>query len=281
MALPKFGDLVGETTLSTGNGAITLAGAIDGFGAFSTIGDGQVYYTIREENNKEVGIGTLSGNVLSRTTILATNINGVHTIGGGAMNINGGAEVFCTANSHLFNYFSDALDKLDGIEAGATDDQTAAEVPFDDTTSNTGGSTVQEAIDLLIESFNTQISEIQLQAPSNIQRVFIVTSFANGYLGDAELFAKVIMTDTFTLNQSAPGSYAQSVTPAAADTVISIEKNGAQIGTITFSAGSTDGVFDVPSDVVYVISESIGLRQVGAADATLSDVAISIEMIGE
>jgi hypothetical protein len=72
-------DRVKETTTTTGTGTVTLAGASDGFQAFSAIGDGNTtYYVITDNNDWEVGIGTytLSGTTLSRDTILESSNSG-------------------------------------------------------------------------------------------------------------------------------------------------------------------------------------------------------------
>jgi hypothetical protein len=69
-------DRVKETTTTTGTGAYTLAGAEQGYQAFSVIGDGNTtYYTCTDNTEWEVGIGTYtaSGTTLARTTILASS----------------------------------------------------------------------------------------------------------------------------------------------------------------------------------------------------------------
>jgi hypothetical protein len=74
MAL-QYGDLVQETTTSTGTGALTLS-ALSGYRRFSTVMSvsDTCYYTIRFDTEYEVGLGTYSGaNTLTRTTILASS----------------------------------------------------------------------------------------------------------------------------------------------------------------------------------------------------------------
>jgi hypothetical protein len=74
-------DRVRETTTTTGNGTITLDGAVVGFQSFSAIGNGNVtYYTIAGQGTSEweVGIGTYtsSGTTLSRDTVLSSSAGG-------------------------------------------------------------------------------------------------------------------------------------------------------------------------------------------------------------
>lgn len=66
---------VKETSSTSGSGVITLAGASDGYQAFSSVlssGD-STYYTITNANNWEVGIGTYQNSTLSRDTILSSS----------------------------------------------------------------------------------------------------------------------------------------------------------------------------------------------------------------
>lgn len=74
-------DRVRETTSTVGTGQLTLSGAVNGYQAFSSIGNGNsTYYCIYEPiaGTWEVGIGTYSstGNTLSRDTVLASSNGG-------------------------------------------------------------------------------------------------------------------------------------------------------------------------------------------------------------
>lgn len=74
-------DRVKETTTTTGQGTVTLAGAATGFRSFSAIGNGNTtYYCIAGQgtNEWEVGIGTYtsSGTTLSRDTVLSSSAGG-------------------------------------------------------------------------------------------------------------------------------------------------------------------------------------------------------------
>lgn len=76
-------DRVKETSTTTGTGALTLAGAVTGFRAFSAVctTNDTCYYAIQAVDGSgvptgdwEVGLGTYSGaNTLTRTTVLASS----------------------------------------------------------------------------------------------------------------------------------------------------------------------------------------------------------------
>lgn len=69
-------DRVKETTSSSGTGSVTLAGPVQGYQGFSSVGDGNTtYYCIAGVAEWEVGIGTYSGGVLSRDTVLESSAN--------------------------------------------------------------------------------------------------------------------------------------------------------------------------------------------------------------
>lgn len=93
------GDRIKETTTTTGTGTLTLAGAAAKFRAFSAIAvnnDTATYSVVHQTLDEwEVGIGTwLTGNLLARTTILASSNAGA------AVNFSAGTkDVFNTPNA--------------------------------------------------------------------------------------------------------------------------------------------------------------------------------------
>jgi len=69
-------DRVLETCTSPGTGTVTLLGAVTGYQAFSTVGNGNTcYYAIADQSGSswEVGIGTYSSGTLARTTVLSSS----------------------------------------------------------------------------------------------------------------------------------------------------------------------------------------------------------------
>ena len=96
---------VRETTATTGTGAVTLAGAVDGFQTFAAgIGNSNTTYyaiSLNTANEWEVGLGTLNGDssTLTRTTVLESS-NGDAAVDFAA----GSKEVFCTLPSEKALY---------------------------------------------------------------------------------------------------------------------------------------------------------------------------------
>jgi hypothetical protein len=91
----KLADRVKEATITQGSGLyIVLNGAAQAFQTFAnTIGDGNsTYYTIENNNQFEVGIGTyrLSDNTLCRTTVLSSSNSNQRIV------LDGISIVFCT-----------------------------------------------------------------------------------------------------------------------------------------------------------------------------------------
>lgn len=70
-------DRVQETSTTSGTGALTLAGAVNGYRTFSSgVGNGNTtYYAISDGTDWEVGLGTYTsaGNTLSRDTVLSSS----------------------------------------------------------------------------------------------------------------------------------------------------------------------------------------------------------------
>ena len=105
-------DRVKETSTTTGTGTYTLAGAVTGFEAFSSVGDGNTtYYACTDGTDFEVGIGTYtaSGTTLARTTILQSS-NSDNAVSWGA----GTRTLFCTLPAEKM-IFQDASGNAQGL----------------------------------------------------------------------------------------------------------------------------------------------------------------------
>jgi len=113
---------VRETTSTTGTGAVTLAGAVDGFQTFAAgIGNSNTTYyaiSLNTANEWEVGLGTLNSDssTLTRTTVLESS-NSDSAVDFAA----GSKEVFCTLPSEKAVYLDASDDQVGGFSSLADD----------------------------------------------------------------------------------------------------------------------------------------------------------------
>lgn len=118
------------TTATTGTGTITLGSAVDGYQTFAAAGvvnSDVVRYTIEDGDAWEIGSGTYSTGTLTRVLDESST--------GSLLNLSGDAVVYVTAAGEDIQqppsegpFVDGDKTKLDGIEAGATADQTAGEI---------------------------------------------------------------------------------------------------------------------------------------------------------
>ena len=127
MAL-ALNDRVRETTSTTGVGAVTLGGAVDGFQTFADgIGNSNTTYyaiSLNSQNEWEVGLGTLNGDssTLTRTTVLQSS-NSDNAVDFAA----GAKEIFCTLPSEKALYLDASGDLANsGVIANTNVDASAA-----------------------------------------------------------------------------------------------------------------------------------------------------------
>jgi len=113
---------VRETTSTTGTGAVTLAGAVDGFQTFAAgIGNSNTTYyaiSLNTANEWEVGLGTLNGDssTLTRTTVLESSNSD------SAVDFSAGTkEVFCTLPSEKAVYLDASDNQVGGFSSLAAD----------------------------------------------------------------------------------------------------------------------------------------------------------------
>ena len=154
-------DRVKETTVTTGTGTVTLAGASTGFQSFSAVGNGNVtYYTIAGQGTSEweVGIGTYtsSGTTLSRTTVLASSNSG------SLVNFSAGTkDVFVTYPAGKSVYWDSTLgDAAAAPEITATNGlfvnnmtvATSYSIPSGYSASSTGPITVSSGVSITVPS---------------------------------------------------------------------------------------------------------------------------------
>ena len=155
-------DYVVELTQTTGSGDITLSGVPTAdFGLFrDAFGSGEVWYSLKNLDNRENGIGTFDGNnTLVRTTVHSTLVNGVYNnTSPSAINLQaGGTLVACTMNADAFNDFAQAKDVIDHAE-GTANRHLADAIDYDESVTGLGAN-VQLALDELDKSVGLRSTE--------------------------------------------------------------------------------------------------------------------------
>lgn len=114
-----------------------------------------------------------------------------------------------------------------------------------------------------------------VQGPSG-PSAYDLHNFIDGKPNANEVIMRVVAARAFTCQANFAGSYAFLTTPPAAQVIISIMKNGVQIGTLTFAASATSGVFASSASPTFNIGDQFSMVMPATQDATLSDLTISI-----
>ena len=181
---------VRETTSTTGTGAVTLAGAVDGFQTFAAgIGNSNTTYyaiSLNTANEWEVGLGTLNGDssTLTRTTVLESS-NSDSAVDFAA----GSKEIFCTLPSEKAVYLDASDNQVGGFSSVA-----------DDTTPQLGG-------DLDVNG-NAIVSASDGAIAINANGTGMVTMTANSVTGDVipGKFAGTNFTQSLLVGHSTTGT---------------------------------------------------------------------------
>lgn len=94
----------------------------------------------------------------------------------------------------------------------------------------------------------------------------------------AEGLARWVFARTVTFPTNFAGSQASAGTPATAQTVFTLAKNGVQAGTVTFAAGAGTASFASTGGAVVTLAagDVLTLTAPNPADATLADLAITL-----
>ena len=313
-------DRVKETTTTTGTGAVSLGGTSATFDTFQSVmsnGDTTFYaivHTASATDEWEVGLGTWNtNNTLTRTTVYAGS-NGTS-----AVNFSSGSkDIFMTypaskavvsgENASFANVTVtgtvDGRDvatdgsKLDGIESGATADQTAAEIKTAyESNSNTNAFTDTEKTKLSgIEAGATAdqtASEILTAiktvdgSGSNLDADLLDGQQGSYYLNTGTAFSGdvsgtynniVVANDSHThdgryyTETEADSRFATAAQGTTADAALP-KAGGTMTGAITFASGQTFDGRDVSADGTKLD----GIESGATADQTAAEIRTLVE----
>jgi hypothetical protein len=209
-------DRVKETTTTTGTGTYTLAGAVNGFETFGSVGNSNTtYYGCSDGTNFEIGIGTYtsSGTTLARTAILQSS-NSDNAVSWGS----GTKTIFCTLPAEKMSF----LDASGNIVAANGSALTALNA------SNLGSGTVANA------RLDAQLQDVAGLAVTNGN--FIVGDGSN-FVAESGATARSSL-GLGTAATTAATDYATAAQGAKADAALP-KAGGAMTGAIT-----TNSTFD-------------------------------------
>lgn len=88
-----------------------------------------------------------------------------------------------------------------------------------------------------------------------------------GVLVDDEMAQHLFLRDVY-LPVDCAGSLAKLIASPTADLVYEITKNGTTIGTLTFPASTTEGVFSLADATQFTNGDTLGLKKITDTDAT-------------
>jgi len=138
--------------------------------------------------------------------------------------------------------------------------------------------THEDALDILEFQIQQLVGKYGILEFLAANLIYDLAANCIGFPPDNSILARWAIARVVTFPQNMTGSQANSEVAADAETVITIKKNGGTVGTITFAAASTTGVFSTglwfanPGDVVSLHNQAV-------SDAALTD--ISVTMIGQ
>jgi hypothetical protein len=96
----------------------------------------------------------------------------------------------------------------------------------------------------------------------------------------AELLFQGIANRSMDLPAGDAGAYAWlEVATAGTDIILSIEKNGSEIGTITFVAAAQEGEFDIPALTQFVEGDRYALRVTQSDNADAFDLSVTLPFL--
>ena len=112
-----------------------------------------------------------------------------------------------------------------------------------------------------------------------VTQPYDVVAFYENSPVDGQVLSAIKMTRPVTFSEDFAGSQGFAETQATANTVFSVEKNGTEVGTITFLATTTTPVFATTSsgDLTYTTADILKIVSPTPADAGLSGISLTLK----
>jgi hypothetical protein len=108
---------------------------------------------------------------------------------------------------------------------------------------------------------------------------FILSMFIPGVHGDGALMAQLVLDRDVAFAENLPGSEGYSQVTATGSTVLDLQKNGSDIGTITFSDAGNTATFALSGGAAFAAGDRLAIVNENPANATLADLSITLQGI--
>jgi hypothetical protein len=104
-------------------------------------------------------------------------------------------------------------------------------------------------------------------------------TFLPGTFDDGALMLRLVFNRSVAFSADLAGSAGYAGVNAASTTVLDLQKNGAPIGTITFTNAGASATFALSGGASFVAGDRLELINANPADATLADLSLALKGI--
>jgi hypothetical protein len=105
---------------------------------------------------------------------------------------------------------------------------------------------------------------------------YILSMFIPGVHGAGALMAQIVFDRDVAFAENLPGSEGYAQVTATAETVLDLQKNGSNVGTITFSDAGNTATFALAGGATFAAGDRLAIVNENPADATLADLSITL-----
>jgi hypothetical protein len=106
---------------------------------------------------------------------------------------------------------------------------------------------------------------------------FILSMFIPGVHGDGALMAQLVFDRDVAFAENFSGSEGYSQVTATAETVLDLQKNGSNVGTITFTDAGNTAAFALAGGATLAAGDRLAIVNQNPADGTLADLSITLQ----
>lgn len=111
---------------------------------------------------------------------------------------------------------------------------------------------------------------------TNTAKIYDIAGSVSGKPGNAAVVARFVAVRAFSLPAGLTGSFCKAGTAATASSVLTINKNGSSVGTMTFAIAGTTASLAMASQTSFAAGDILTVVAPGTADSTLADIQFTL-----